>query len=124
MNCALPGFDRSKWTGERLSQIHLGAPPRYDREGKDRDWHRPHEDIEREGCPGAWYRTAFMASILPYRRRPVDTGGWPPASCRARVPNPAFDGCDDPLVHEAIDFLESHEDAAHSDMIRAMTPKA
>jgi hypothetical protein len=114
-NCALPGVDRSKWQSSGLHQIHLKAPARHELKGKAPDWHHPWEDIRHEGCPGAWYRTAFVASLLPYRRRPDSNGG--------RVSNPALDRCDDPLVHEAIDYMESHEDWAHADTVRAMTPK-
>lgn len=107
-NCILPGFDLSTWTGERLVQIRMGAPPEYEREGKnDHDtrgpWHEPYEDISEEGCPGAWYRTPFVESLLRYYRRRDDQGN--------RVPNPALDRCEDHLVHEAVLELEHHEDA-------------
>ena len=106
-HCTLPGFDRSRWTGERLYRIHMGAPRRYDLEGKRGDWSHPVEDIERGGCPGAWYRTPFVASLLGFYRRRDQHGG--------RVANPALDRCDDPLVHEAIAELEAFEDAAWGD---------
>ena len=47
-NCALPGFDTSTWTGERLVKIHMGAPRDYAREGTG-DWAEPNEDIENGG---------------------------------------------------------------------------
>jgi hypothetical protein len=37
-----------------------------------------------DGCPGGWYRSPLLASLIPYLRRRVDGG--------ARVPNPLFDG--------------------------------
>lgn len=86
----------------------MGAPPDYSREGQPDDpsvgsWHDPREDIEHEGCPGAWYRTPFVESLMRYYRRRDDQGN--------RVANPALDKCDDPLVHEAVLELEHHEDA-------------
>lgn len=86
----------------------MGAPPDYDREGKPDDaaigpWSAPKEDLEREGCPGAWYRTLFVESLMRFYRRRDDNGG--------RVANPALDRCSDPLVHEAILELEHWEDA-------------
>ena len=102
-HCALPGYDRRNWTGERLLRIHMGAPPRYDLEVQANDWAAPNEDIENEGCPGAWYRTPFIESLLRYRRTACGDGG--------RVPNRLLDLCDDELVIEAINILEAHEDA-------------
>lgn len=108
-HCTLPGFDRGAWTGERLVRLYLGAPARYDLEGKRSDWPRPAENIEREGCPGAWYRTRFLSSLLTYYRRRDEHGG--------RIANPALDDCDDPLVHEAIAALELHEEIERGDYL-------
>jgi len=107
-NCALPGFDTSTWTGDRLVRIHMGAPKDYSREGQG-DWAAPNEDIENAGCPGSWYRTDFVASVLRYYRRRTEGGG--------RVNNPALDACSDPLVHEAVQALESYEDGALSEYL-------
>lgn len=106
-NCTLPGFDRSTWTGEKLLPIWMGARPRYGVSG--RDIHTPLEDIEREGCPGAWTRTPFLRSLLTYYRRRDEHGG--------RVANRALDDCDDPLVHDAIAELEAHEETARADYL-------
>lgn len=102
-NCALPGFDASTWTGERLVRVHMGRPRDYAREGKG-DWAAPCEPIAETGCPGAWYRTDFVASVLRYYRRRDDNGG--------RIENPTLTRCDDPLVHEAVLLLEAFEDQA------------
>lgn len=108
-HCILPGSNLSAWTGDRLAcDAWMGAPPDYDREGKADDdvvgsWSEPREDIEREGCPGAWYRTPFIESLMRFYRRRDDHGG--------RVANPALDRCGDWLVHEAILELEHWEDA-------------
>ncbi|HEY8378998.1 MAG TPA: hypothetical protein VIK91_21045 [Nannocystis sp.] len=69
----------------------------------DSDWAHPHEPIETDGCPGAWYRTPFVASVLRYARRVDGNGG--------RVPNRLLDLCDDELVIEAVEALEAAEDA-------------
>lgn len=114
-HCALPGFDTSTWTGERLVRIHMGAPRDYSREGKG-DWASPNENIERGGCPGSQYRTDWLASVLRYYRRRTDDGG--------RVNNPALDACDDPLVHEAVTSLESLEDAALGEFLTNLRRKA
>jgi hypothetical protein len=45
----------------------------------------PLEDPER-GCPGAWYRTAYIDSLWRYFRKRIEGGG--------RVPNPLFDQAD------------------------------
>lgn len=86
----------------------MGAPARYDREGQDPSWRRPAEDMG-EGCPGSWYRSAFVDFVLQYRRRPTEGGG--------RVENTRLTRCDDRLVHEWIALLESYEDAAHGEFL-------
>lgn len=122
--CARPGFDTRTWTGDKAySDYWLGAPPRYDLEpGKDTpgraDWHHPHEDIEGEGCPGAWYRTPYVASLAPYLRRQDDHGG--------RIPNPRLDRCDDRLVLEAVALAEVEQEAAlgeHLKIIQIRKPE-
>lgn len=127
--CALPSVNRGTWANDEevvLVPIHLGAPPRFDREGKDadpsephlRDWYKPLEPTD-EGCPGAWYRTAFMVSLLRYYRARDEHGG--------RVSNPALDQSTDHLVHEAIRELELHEDSAfgdYLDYVRKQRPPA
>lgn len=120
-HCALPGTDTSQWTGEEIYPTRMGAPADYDREGQPDDpmtgyWAKPFEDIVNAGCPGAWYRTEFVSSVLHYYRRAVEG--------RQRVPNPSFDQCDDWLVREAIQELESWEEAAHSDLIDALRKNA
>jgi hypothetical protein len=109
LHCTLPGFSRARWGGTRFLRVHMGAPRRYDLEGKRDDWARPVEDIKREGCPAGWIHSRFVASLLTFYRRRDQHGG--------RVANPALDDCDDPLVHEAIAELEAHEDAAYADYV-------
>jgi hypothetical protein len=81
----------------------MGAPRDYAGEGERNDWAMPREDPEEGGCPGSWYRTPFLASVLRYRRRPAEGG--------QRVPNRHLDTCDDWLVVEAVEAVEAHEDA-------------
>ena len=117
--CTLPGYDRGTWSDARVYQIHLGARPRWDLEGTDHrltggacSHERPAEDIILNGCPGSFYRTAFVSSLLPYYRRGDANGG--------RVSSPALDQCGDPLVQDAIFELEGHEDAARAEHIRRL----
>lgn len=101
--CALPGFNVGTWTGDRLVRIHMGRGRDYSREGKG-DWAAPTERIDETGCPGAWYRTAFVDSILRYYRRCDRNGN--------RIENPLLTRCDDELVLEAVRTLEAYEDNA------------
>src|SRR5690606_37714733 len=100
--CALPGFDRRKWAPERLYQIHMGKGPNYSRELTDTDWTAPRERPEIDGCPGSYTHGPFIESVLKYRRRPDGKGG--------RIPNRLYDLCEDEVVLEAIELLESYED--------------
>lgn len=123
MCCGLEGFPQRRWEPQGLIQIHMGAPPRWDLEGRDVDddgrpirwphgtnWKRPHEDPEDGGCPGAWYRCEFVRGLAPYRRRQTGEGG--------RVENVALSRCEDRLIAAWIDLLESYEDAAAADYLR------
>lgn len=97
-NCTLADFDPGRWQGSELVDLHMGLPPRYDREGADRDWMRPAEPAE-DGCPGGWYRSGFVASLHRYRRRGTEQ----------RTENLLLSRCPDRLVLEAIDYLEHEE---------------
>lgn len=114
--CALPGYDRRAWRPYRLPVVYMGAPPRFDREGINGDWNAPHERPDEDGCPGAWYRTAFLESVLRYRRRPNGNGG--------RVPNRLLDLCDDELVIEAVEQMEAYEDAWRSEWLARRMERA
>lgn len=121
--CALPGYDRRRWSPGSLAQIHMGAPPRYDLEGADPNehpgaehWDEPQEPIEEDGCPGSWYRTAWLESVLRYARRPAGGEG-------GRVPNRLLDLCDDELVVEAVERLEAEEDRWQGEHRRRMVER-
>lgn len=85
----------------------MGARPRYDlepsatSEGRG-DWDRPLEYPDESGCPGGWYRTAFVNSVLRYYRRQCGE--------RGRIPNRLLEACDDELVIEAVEYMEACED--------------
>jgi len=88
----------------------MGAPRDYEGEGKADyplgDWSKPFEPPE-AGCPGAWYRTPFLGSLMRFYRSRDDNGG--------RTSNPELDATDDPLVRAAIRELEAWEDAARAE---------
>ena len=108
--CALPGFHVGTWTGDRVRRIHMGRGRDYSREGSS-DWAAPTERADEAGCPGAWYRTAFVDSLARYYRRRDRNGN--------RIENPLLSRCDDELVLEAIRTIESYEDAAASEAAAA-----
>lgn len=89
----------------------MGREPDYEREGEHR-WLRPREDIERDGCPGGWYRTEFIGSLMRYYRRRDGKGG--------RNVNPHLDACDDPFVISCILEIEGHEEASLREFYKAM----
>lgn len=93
----------------------MGRPPDYDNEGRGR-WRHPPEDIEAEGCPGAWYRTPFVASLLRYVRRGDGKGG--------RVTNRFYDDCDDRFVIECVHIMEACDDASLAELYRAADSEA
>lgn len=104
--CTLPGFDRSLWERTEISDNDwMGAPRNYDREGVDPNWVTPGEPAE-AGCPGAWYRTEFVGSLMRYYRPGDGNGG--------RVENLDLRDCTDSLVREAVRALEFYENAAMS----------
>ena len=102
-------MDTSQWTSTRLVKVRMGAPPRYDLEGKSRTWNAPDEDPTEAGCPGSWVRCEFVRSVLRYRRRKDGNGG--------RIENLDLTHCHDPLIHEAVQTIESWEDAADAEAL-------
>jgi hypothetical protein len=71
--------------------------------GLPQNWQAPYED-PKNGCPGAWYRTRFVDSVVRYARRRTDAG--------ARVPNRRLERTDDWLIHDAVAHLELEEERA------------
>jgi len=55
------------------------------------------------GCPGAWYRAAFVDSVWPLTRRRDGNGG--------RIQNPRFDSADW-QAQEAALYFEAEEERA------------
>ncbi len=59
-----------------------------------------------EGCPGAWYRTRFVRSLIPYERVSSSDG--------VLSENIRLSRCDDPLVIDAVQYLEIERARARS----------
>lgn len=90
---------RGGWMG-RLPIVPSSAPPKVKINPA-----RPTEDPD-DGCPGAWYRGRFVASVLPYMRRRDEHGG--------RVSNHLLDRCDDDLVALAVAYAEDEQERFQS----------
>lgn len=71
----------------------------------------PFEDPA-EGCPGAWYRSRFVASVRPFLRARTDTGD--------RVANPLLDRCDDDFLIQCVLLLEREQDAFEAEALRVI----
>jgi hypothetical protein len=105
--CALPGFPRSEWKGTtRHVGIHMGRLPILQPTQEDLGVNlQAPPEMHDEGCPGAWYRCDFVRSLWKYERLMTDSG---------YSPNIMLDRCDDPLVLEAIQYLENERLRARS----------
>ena len=99
--CALPGFPRRRWHPSSGSGYHMGRLPVY----QPTPDHTPPETHE-DGCPGAWYRSRFVLSLLKYER-PWGQDG--PVSENIRLTR-----CADNLVLDAIQALETERARAHA----------
>lgn len=77
------------------------APDSASLDGVKRNPRYPTEDPD-DGCPGAWYRSAFVSSVLPYLRRRDDHGG--------RVVNLMLDRTDDELLVELVSYAEDEQE--------------
>jgi hypothetical protein len=104
LRCALPGFDESTWAeafDPAQPRLFMGRLPIYGEPDVDEPYQdnpmQPRDD-HRDGCPGAWYRCGFAASLYDYERHMTDAGF---------SANPLLDRCHDRLVLEAIQFLET-----------------
>lgn len=62
---------------------------------------RPTEDAA-DGCPASWYRSRFVASMLPYLRRRDEHGG--------RVANLLLERLDDDVVVLAVQYAEDEQE--------------
>ncbi len=101
MNCTLAHnpVPENRWRSAELRPLYMGLPTRWDRDGRDRDFMTPAEDIRGEGCPGGWYRCGFVRSLHKFRRRGTET----------RTENLLLSRCPDRLVLESIAYLEDEE---------------
>lgn len=87
----------------------MGGNPIY--HGPSRNDHPPetHED----GCPGSWYRSRFARSLVRYERSVSGDG--------VLSENLNLTRCEDPIVLEAVHFLEierGHARAHNADKVR------
>lgn len=109
--CVLPGVDTSShpWEG-KTKNVWMGLPPDHANAGKTSDWAAPCERINEQGCPGGWSLSRFRKSLQRFYRPRTEDGG--------RVENRELSMCEDPLVIEAINYLEAEEEAAHAEYMR------
>lgn len=95
--CSLAWFPRSRWQSGSTPLYYMGRLPIV---GQDIPSHynprKPPEDHE-DGCPGGWYRCAFVESLCKYER--MFSGGMFSA-------NVMLDRTSDPLIIEATQYLE------------------
>ncbi len=110
LRCALPGFPERQW-GPTIDSYHMGALPVL--AGPVEHSETPPESHE-DGCPGAWYRCGFVSSLLPYERSVSEGGGY--------SENLRLSRCTDPLVLDAIQYLEHERARARSHQRERMTP--
>lgn len=106
--CALPGFNRALWKANPQGSFYMGRLPDHE------DPLNPHEPPERldEGCPGAWYRCEFVRSLVPYERTASADG--------VLNENLRLTRCTDPLVLDAIQYLETERVRARNHDNRKM----
>ncbi len=88
----------------------MGRAPDHAKADIDQFWEAPPEDVETQGCPGAWYRTDWYRSVAKYYRQRTDDGN--------RVVNLLLSQTDDPLVIEAIQALENFEEQARAEHLK------
>lgn len=62
---------------------------------------QPTEDPA-DGCPASWYRSRFIASVMPYLRRRDDNGN--------RVANLILERCDDDLILQFVAYAEDEQE--------------
>lgn len=105
--CALPGFPERVWEPATPHGSYMGRLPII--HGPDAS-ERPPETHE-EGCPGAWYRSRFVLSLIPYERA-VSEGVY--------SDNVLLSRCNDPLVIEAIHYLEMERARARAHHLELM----
>ena len=70
-------------------------------------------ETHHNGCPGAWYRSRFVSSLYRYERAVSGDGAY--------SENVLLTRCTDPLVIEAVQYLEQERARAHAHHISKMT---
>jgi hypothetical protein len=117
LRCALPGYEESRWMTGEAPRRYMGRLPIYGEADPDdvrvEYGERPDAPLDNhdDGCPGAWYRCEFVASLHKYERLLLDSGF---------SSNLLADRTDDPLVIEALQVLEAERvrARAHAQEIR------
>lgn len=96
--CALPGFDETQWgDGSESLRVYMGRLPIVGQDVPDEvDPRRPPDDHD-DGCPASWYLSEFANSLAKYERILTEAGF---------SANLLADRCDDPLVIEALQYIE------------------
>lgn len=70
-------------------------------------------ETHHDGCPGAWYRSRFVASLYKFER-PMSGDG-------VYSENVNLTRCTDPLVIEAIQYLEHERSRAQAHHLSKMS---
>ncbi len=99
-------WDDAPTANEGFVLYYLGAPEDPDLNGQRTkgvpiSWQNPPESVK-DGCPYGTGMGAFVATVLRYARRRVGDG--------SRVSNRLYDTCDDPLIIEAVHYLEFEQE--------------
>jgi hypothetical protein len=125
--CTRPDLPRVEWsiTARELytiptinpicTDVHMGRAPidAVEVPGNNSATH-PAEPAS-DGCPGGWYRTAYVGSVIPYLRRRTDGGG--------RVSNPVFDRANH-LIQAAALEVEREQERWHGRIAELSSERA
>lgn len=106
--CALPGFPERHWDKPPKPLRHMGLM-----RVLPTDTEHPPEPLD-DGCPGAWYRCAFVLSLHKYER-PLTEHGFSDNLLTSRS--------DDRLLLEALSYYEREKLRARARDLEIMHSK-
>lgn len=116
--CTRADLERVPWKVDPIrirAGGHMGRLPIYAPDlkycGIDVNPELPFEDPA-EGCPAGWYRSRFIASLLPYLRRRDGNGG--------RVQNLMLDRTDDEVIIQLAMLAEDEQERWENYRVEAM----